>query len=665
MSDSRKNSIVEFLDDGRLCIALVIDESKSKVLVIDERGKRRSFKANRIVVVHEREGQSSNFSEFVPSMKEEIELLVRDIDIELLWECLNSCEQELSISEIASQYFPEPSAMQLSAVTRKLLENRIYFKQRGMLFKPLTPDQVEERRKKEAREREEAKLRETFVNWAGDILDHNRPVDRIPENMEGHIGSLEYYLYGTQNKVLEGLVKSLDTDSSPYEIAFRLLVLLGKLEANSDLSLVKAGIKEHFSAEVLDEAEALEPFVSAKGRADFTEQYTFAIDDEGTLEIDDAFSVEIGDKTVKITVHIADVVCFVEKESLIDKEAQNRSTTLYLPDRKITMLPPVISCNIASLKVGEVRPAMSFIFDFDENFNLLSSKIVRATVKLDEHIDYVRADSLMEGGQSILGEKLKILSKIAHHLRTVRHIRGAVSVDRPELKLEVKDGNIDVKLLQNRLKSRIAVGEFMILVNSYSGSFAVDNKISAIFRGQSKPDIDIAALIPEEDAPFDPVKTDELMRHMKPAKLSLVAEPHFSMAVDAYIQLTSPLRRYSDLVMQRQFTAHLTGAELPYNNQELLSVLASVENTDKEMKVVEGERNRYWMLSYFAKNCICTDMKAIIVRSRTGGYVAELSDYAYRVFLRTEDRYEIGKQLNIRIDEVDADKNRLSFVVAD
>ncbi len=658
-NNSLKNRIIEFLDEGQLCIAIVLDESKDKVLVLDEKGLRKSIQAKRIVVVHDSSSDKSQIDYYVSQIRENLDRVYGKIDIELLWEGLCMEDREFSIPELAEEYFAKPGPVEKSAVARKVLENRALFKQRGASFKPMSPERVEERKRREEKEEEDAKAGGIFVNWAKAVLDNDKDGLTVPDELKGQIESLEHFLYGTPNKKLEALLKLVHPDIAAHLTAFRLLVIAGRIEPSADLALVRAGIREHFRTEAEDEAMIACSNSVFGERQDFTALYTFAIDDEGTEEIDDAFSVEKAGPVTRVFVHIADVAHFVGKGSLLDTEARNRSTTLYLPDRRVTMIPYCVSCDAASLKPGEIRPSMSFVFDFDENYSVINSSIVKGMVRINDHIDYTAADSPPPRAE--WSEKLEPLFEIADKLKGIRLSRGAVTVDKPELKVKVAGDDIVLKLIPFRSRSRAMVGEFMILANSFAADFAVRNRIGAIFRTQEKPDSPVGDIIPDSQGDFDPVKTDELMRHMKPAKLSLYAEPHFSMGLDAYIQLTSPIRRYSDLVLQRQFTAHLAGEELPYDGQELLRVMAIAENMEKDKKAIEGDRLRFWVTRYFEKCPTDREFTAAIIRERTAGYIAELTDYAYRVFIRTPEKLTPGTRVTAKIAEADAEGGKLSF----
>ena len=155
---------------------------------------------------------------------------------------------------------------------------------------------------------------------------------------------------------------------------------------------------------------------------------------------------------------------------------------------------------------------------------------------------------------------------------------------------------------------------------------------------------------------------DQQIKRMKRTRLSTCPQPHFGLGLDIYTQVSSPLRRYADLVIQRQLAAHLRGEELPYTLEELFAVLDNVDRTSGQNRALEREANRYWLLEFLKRNQLGEVMPATVVRVEGSFVLAELDTYIERGVLMCRNRLQVGQRLTVRIREVYPEASRMVLV---
>jgi exoribonuclease-2 len=271
-------------------------------------------------------------------------------------------------------------------------------------------------------------------------------------------------------------------------------------------------------------------------------------------------------------------------------------------------------------------------------------------VQVEERLDYDTADELLAHGQGPTAEALRLLKDISERLALHRQARGAVSFRRPEWKIRVSPEaeEIAVKLIVTDSPSRALVAEMMILTNHLLAQWAAENNVPIIYRTQAPP----IEPLPENQDPADPVLFIKLRRFIHPATLSLFPAQHWGLGLESYTQITSPLRRYGDLVLQRQIGAALAKEPLPYNQEDLLKVLATVEATEKEMKRVEAAVTSHWALEYVSRLKDKSGLQGKVIGEAAGGYRVELELCGAQGILLDERPHQIGEQVLVKVKSV-------------
>jgi len=377
------------------------------------------------------------------------------------------------------------------------------------------------------------------------------------------------------------------------------------------------------------------PAVVAPERPPADDAFAITIDDEETVEVDDALSCEtLADGSFRVRIHIALVADFVPKGGAMDLEAAQRGATVYLPETTVRMLPDQISTDAASLLAARDRHVLTTDVRLSSDGELVSYSIYPAQLRVAARLSYDEADQLLatppNGASDWRIAILKRLHEVAAGLRERRRLAGAILVQRREPKIRVLDGKIEIKLIDNESPSRQLVAEFMVLSNFVAARFGTERNLPMIYRVQPTTAGDFPGQRP---------------------RLSLYPEFHAGVGLDCYVQASSPIRRYMDLVLQRQLLSAL--AQPPssaYQPEELLTVLAAAETAETEGRELERKAKRYWLLRYLKQHTFDSPLEATVLRD---GASAELDAYAVRGALRGAPNVASRARILVRIGRID------------
>jgi len=657
--------IVEFLDEEQPRLGLVLKAGRERIRLLDERGREESVPATRIYLVHALgPTEPHEFPHHVRVLRAQIEARRQEVDLELLWESVREQEREYALSELAAHYFGAASEIEQAAVMRALVEDRLYFRRRGLCFLPRSAEHVEQLRHQQTQQRERAAFKERVIRWLRAVLDAEGSVT-VSEEWTGVLERVEDFLRRRQMSDVAHWLSEVDQERTAREIAYEVLMKTGRLEATADPFLILAGLEPAFPARVCEAAERLIPFAGAPDREDFVGAWTISIDDEETEEIDDALSLEPGAEGWRVGIHIADVAHYVRKGDVLDTEAFRRGATAYVPTERVLMFPERLAYDLASLRQGDVRPTLSLTLDVDEDGRIRGARLVPGMIRVLQRLSYDEADRLIAEDEGEMGERLRRLLRWARRWAEARFQRGAVWLRRPEVKVRVREGRIHVKRLDPGTPSRFLVSELMVMMNHMVAEQAARQGIPIIFRVQDPPlqplDDDVRARVRQA---YDPLLLEHVVRGLQRSRLSLSPQPHAGLGVSAYTQLTSPIRRFADLVVQRQVRAALLGEPYPYEREELLDVLVAAETVEREMRALEQQAQRYWLLEYLRHLPEETEWEALVIKRVRGGYEVELVELLLRALLRATADLAPGTRLRVTCELCDPKSGVLRVRVA-
>ena len=441
----------------------------------------------------------------------------------------------------------------------------------GLYFQG-TPEAVNARPLAEvARERaaREAKAAEREA-WNG-FLQRARAGRCAPEDAP-YLQEIEEVALGQreQSRVLQ----ALDSDSNPQS-AHALLLRLRHWDGGVNPWPRRIGA-------LLTPAEAELPALPDEPRLDLTGLPAYAIDDEGNLDPDDALSLDGN----RLWVHIADAAALALSNSTADLEARARGATLYLPETTIPMLPKEAIPRLG-LGLTEISPALSFGLNLDAEGAVADVEITPSWVRV-RRLSYDEVETRLDE------EPFRGLYELAECHQARRRVNGAIFIDLPEVKMRVSDGQVDIKPLP-RLRSRMLVTEAMVMVGEAAARFALARGLPFPFTTQEMA-VDAAARQPAGLAAMY-----ALRRNLRPRQYSSQPGPHGSLGLEVYAQITSPLRRYLDLVAHQQLRACLRGGD-PLEAQAIIERVGAAEAAAVGVRRAERLSREHWTMVYLQQH---------------------------------------------------------------
>jgi len=554
-------------EDGDLKVGAVLGETPASYQVESPHGRRSKIKAASVLLAFERPSGAELLAD--------AEKFASDLDIGFLWECSGS--REFGFRELAGDYVGrEPTAVEAAGVLMKLHSAPMYFYRRGKGRFQAAPQET--LKLALAAVEKKKRVQETIAAWAERLSRFDCP----PE-----VAALkDELLYSpdrnkAEAKALEQACKQ--TGLTPA----RLFERCGLLPDAHEYHLQRF-VHEFFPRGVRFPVHELPGGPEGLPLADVR---AFSLDDVGTTEIDDAFSVRRMGEKLRLGIHIAAPGLAFGPGSPLDAVARERLSTAYMPGRKFTMLPEDVIQRF-SLDHGGERLAVSLYFDVGPDGSLGGryTRLERVPVAANlRHAQYDKLNELFEsGGRAGLPyeEDLHALWRIALALeaRRGRPSAGAIALD---YSFHVEEGRVRIVPRKRGAPLDKLVSEMMILANTAWGELLAERDVAAIYRVQSTGKV----------------------------RLSVHPEPHEGLGVSCYAWMSSPLRRYVDLVNQWQLIAALTGQRAPYsrNSDALLAALRAFEVTYARYDEHQRAMETYWVLRWLEQEAI-RSVEAVVLR---------------------------------------------------
>lgn len=629
---------MEYHQDKKIVCGLCVKADKKGVHVVSEDNKENCVPAQRVLLSTPGYMLPTALREdVVARLRREVarrEELRVGIALADLWELLCDEVGQYTVHELGGIYFGgELADEQVSAMLRALWDDRIYFERKSELFVAHPRARAEQLLESIRAEQNKEREREEVVRWLKAVWMRGSfsqaPANGAPECLPRY---LEWFrdsaIFGTDSSRFKEVQTVLQRAGiGQNDAPFQVLVRAGVWHADENLLLHKHHVPREFPADVLAEADSLAALghaahieASRSGRRDLTQVPCVTIDDEFTVETDDALSLERIDGGWRIGVHIADPSEVVRPGTALDREAAHRGTSIYLPDLKIPMLPPILGTEVTSLCPGEDRMAVSILVDVDEEGNVLASEVVESVVRVTERLTYDYVDAMLDKR-----DDLRVLHRLADCRRQRRRSSGAVFVPFPSVEVHVEvdehgEHHIDVRREEHDVESHVLVSEFMILANETVAIFFRDHGLPGIYRGQPEPSEPIE--IGEVFTALDGFRIRRLLR-----KGGISSEPtrHSGLGLDAYLQFTSPIRRYGDLTLHRQIKQFLRDGSILYTREDLDRITTQTSGPIEQAEFLERQRKSYWIFKHLEEN-LWAERPATVLQTFPDRYHVQLNE---------------------------------------
>lgn len=521
------------------------------------------------------------------------------------------------------------------------------------------------------------------------------------------------------DKVVVEMVRFPSPWSRGEGVIVEVLGARGKPGVDTLLILRQFDLPEQLPQDALGEArrqaERFDESIPA-GRLDATGETIITIDPVDARDFDDAISlVRMPNGHWRLGVHIADVAHFVRPRSALDREAYQRATSVYLPDRVIPMLPELISNGLASLQPGKVRFTKSVYMEFTADGLRVASEVRRAAIRSRKRLSYEQVDEFIaapDRWRRKLGAEvcdlLGRMRELAAVLRRRRMARGALELVMPEVKILLdKQGRVSGAQVLENTESHQIIEEFMVTANEAVAEMLHDKGLVFLRRIHDAPVPrklrELAEFVAElglpsrdlgsrpglqkllnsvVDRPEQRAVHYAVLRSLPRAVYSPKEEGHFALASQCYCHFTSPIRRYPDLTIHRLVDAVLDGTRPPGDFDAALVVGEHCSAREQRAEAAERELIKLKLLSYFSQR-IGEEMDAVITGVESFGLFAQgvelpaeglihvdaLADDYYRFDRATHtlagnrsgNTFRLGDLIRVAVARVDLERRELDF----
>lgn len=530
-------------------------------------------------------------------------------------------------------------------------------------------------------------------------------------------------------KALVKLEQWSDPKKSPTGKIIKILGKKGVHEVEMESIVLEQGFDTILPQNVEEEARHIEKKknitdADIKNRKDLRGIPTFTIDPETAKDFDDALSVnELPDGNIEIGIHIADVSYYVKPDSVIDTEARQRGTSIYLVDRTIPMLPEILSNDVCSLSPNEDKRTFSIIFVISKDGEIKKQWIGETIIRSQKRFTYSEAQKTIDTADGVFYKELIILNNLAHIFRKKRVADGSIAFEQEEIQFELDSSGVPITITKKKLlDTNLLIEDFMLLANrkvaEYFYKLCKDTKrrdLTFVYRIHDVPNEekieelsiflhaigyelkvgkknisakDINKLFKQiEGTPEENLIKTATIRSMAKAVYSTTNIGHFGLSFKYYTHFTSPIRRYPDIMVHRILKSHLSGGTR-INDKELKEYeKLAISSSQQEASAIKAERDsiKYKQVEYMTKFVGKTFKGIISGVTEWGIYIEEKETKAeglvrmrsmrddYYVFdkkryrivgNKTKKQYSLGDTVTVKLIAADVEQRTIDFELA-
>ncbi len=510
---------------------------------------------------------------------------------------------------------------------------------------------------------------------------------------------------------------------APQGIITSVLGAMGTHDIEMKAILINNGFNLEFPDEVMEESEQL-PGVTTEEeiarRLDLREVTTFTIDPENAKDFDDALSIRyLENGHCEIGVHIADVSHYVRPGTALDREAFRRSTSVYLVDRVLPMLPERLSNELCSLRPLEDKLTFSAIFEFDKDDKAVSHWFGRTIIHSNRRFTYEEVQQILDAGEGDFAAELKQLNRLATKLRHQRFKKGSINFETEEVQFRLDENGTPIELYaKERKESHMLIEDFMLLANREVATFIAkkgisqEHEIPFVYRVHDEPNIDKVAefALFARELGFDmnistpreigrsfnrlveAAQNDPALKVLEPIAIRTMAKAiystenigHYGLGFEYYTHFTSPIRRYSDVLAHRILERNLGDETWRTKQDKLEEQCQHISRMERRAMDAERESVKYKQAEFMEKH-IGEEFDGFITGISERGFFVELKDTRCEGMvgfetldepfdfsggrlrirgMRSGKVYKMGDQVRVKVTATDLLHRRIDMVLA-
>ncbi|KAK3165932.1 hypothetical protein QOZ80_1AG0039490 [Eleusine coracana subsp. coracana] len=629
----QKGLLLEFQKDSERSLLAVVErpDGKKNWIVTDQNGILSSIKPQQVTYVVPGI-LNFDYSRIVEFLEKAQDLLDPTV-LECAWMELSEEDKPITVEEFAEIVYGSKESLESYCAHLLLSRDIVYFvkveKKDYSIYQPRPPAQVEELlQRKLAKEAAEKELKEfvLLLKSAKALPTESKPPKSswlIEDNVRQKIEALQAYAVDAcddeQRRLAGNILKAMGF-SRTSSAALKLLINVGYLPVHVNLDLIKYDVRIRYTEEVLSAAEELLvdcPDSDLNIRKDLSTLKVYAIDVDEADELDDALSAtRLPDGRIKVWIHVADPTCLVKPQSIIDREAMHRGTSVFLPTATFPMFPERLAMNAMSLQQSKECKSVSVAVILDPDGSIAEYTIENSIIKPTYMLTYEGATELLYMNLEE-EEELRILQEAATIRAQWRRSQGSIDTAMIEPRIKVAnpddpEPNINLYVEDQNNPAMQLVSEMMILCGEAVAAFGSDNNLPLPYRGHPQSNASVSAF---SHVPEGPARSFANIGVLRAAEMDFQKPvPHGVLGIPGYVQFTSPIRRYVDLLAHYQVKAFLRGDSPPYSAADLEGMTFIASMHVKVARKLHSNSLRYWLLEYLRRQPKGRKYKSLILK---------------------------------------------------
>ncbi|XP_024031231.1 ribonuclease II, chloroplastic/mitochondrial [Morus notabilis] len=668
----QKGLLLEFKKESDRVLLAVAQkpDGKKNWMVSDQNGVTSSIRPQQItyIVPGVEKFNHEDIGDFIQKAQDNLDPSL----LEFAWVELLEKNKSVTTEELAEMIFGSAEPLESYCAHLLLSKDEIYFtvletKGSFSVYGPRPTVQVEEllRRKlmKEAAEKELEEFVQLLKSAQAMPMDVKPPKSawKADEKIRHKIESLESYAIDAcmndDQKRTAGLILKAMGLAKTASSAVNLLIDIGYFPVHVNLELLKLNIDTEHSEEVIAAAESLlaeSPDPDKLIRKDLTHLKVYAIDVDEADELDDALSAtRLQDGRIGVWIHVADPTRFLHPGNIVDRAAMKRGTSIFLPTVTYPMFPIKLAMEGMSLKQGEICHAVSVFVVLRSNGSIAEYSVDNTFIKPTYMLTHESASELLNLDLTEEAE-LKILSEAATLRWKWRCEQGATDAASLETRIKVPNAEDPEPVINLYVENQTdptmrLVSEMMILCGEVIATYGSRNNIPLPYRGQPQSNIDTSTFA---HLPEGPVRSAAIVRIMRAAEFDFRSPiRHGVLGVPGYVQFTSPIRRYIDLLAHYQVKAIIRGESPPFSAGQLEGIAATINMQTRVSRKLCNSSLRYWIVEYLRRQPKERKFRALVLRfikDRNAALLLIEVGFQVSAWVSTA---QIGDEVEVRIEE--------------